>query len=105
MVEDGEGPPSLLLTERFLTEAPFHHLTHDNQVQLVMGQLRHLATYGAVVVWRDGSAARTVVRTKVTFAAISSELRSIDTTFSSPSVTPALTISAAVGSSMTGSSS
>ena len=45
VVEDGKRSASLLLTECLRREAASHHLTHDHQIQLVMGQVSHLTAY------------------------------------------------------------
>ena len=45
VVENIEGPGSLLSTECLGSEASCHHLTHNNQVKLIVGQLGHLTSH------------------------------------------------------------
>ena len=107
----------LLSCRRNVTAEKQPAMTHNNQIQLVMGQVSHLATHRLEMVDGDGAWARSTVRTKVTqpshanswisFSSITTNSHwSMGTlaTSSCPRATPACTISAAVGSSCTGSS-
>ena len=76
VMEDAERSTSLLHPERLRWKATCHHLTYDNLIQLIMGQVSPLTAHCLQVIHSagDGQRARTVVGTKVTLAVISYKL-------------------------------